>query len=165
MATDVRLAEKDDVETLARLNRPVQQLHTQLYPQWFKPAPEVANAAEFFAGIIAAPSNVLGICEAAGEPLGYIWAERQHRAETPFCAAISRLYIHHVSVIEEARRRGVASSLLDWAIQRARSDGIKLVALDHWAANEDAHAFFSQRGFKAERIVMSKLSPSPGYEH
>jgi GNAT superfamily N-acetyltransferase len=159
MARSVRSAGIGDAEVLARLNRPVQQLHARLYPRLFKSASDEMEVAGFFARIVAVACNEIGICEKDGKPLGYIWSERQQRAETPFSVATARLYIHHVSVIEEARRQGVASSLLNWALQRARDDGIDAFALDHWVANEDARAFFSQRGFTAERIAMSKLVP------
>lgn len=156
MTRSVRQAGIGDAELLAQLNRPVQQLHAQLYPRLFKPAPDDAEVAGFFASRLAAPSHVIGICEQDGQPLGYIWTEQQQRPETPFTQVVPRLYIHHISVIEEARRQGVASALLDWAIERARVDGSDALALDHWTANEGAHAFFSRHGFNAERMGMSK---------
>lgn len=156
MTRSVRQAGSGDAELLARLNRPVQQLHARLYPYLFKPAPNEAEVAGFFASRLAAPSNAIGICEEGGRPLGYIWSEQQQRPETPFTRAAPRLYIHHISVIEEVRRQGVASVLLDWAIERARGYGIDALALDHWTANKDAHAFFSRHGFNAERMGMSK---------
>lgn len=162
MARGVRRAASGDAAVLARLNRPVQQLHARLYPRLFKSASDEGEVAGFFARILAVAGNEIGICEDDGKPLGYIWSERQQKAETPFSMGTARLYIHHVSVIEEARRQGVASALLNWAIQRARDEGIDALAFDHWAANEAARAFFSQRGFTAERIAMSMLSPSPG---
>src|SRR5690348_7401793 len=112
MTRRVRPAESGDAELLARLNRPVQQLHARLHPDLFKSATDEAAVAAFFAGQLAAPSSDIGICEEDGEPLGYIWAERHHRAETPFCTATARLYIHHLSVVESARRQGAATALL-----------------------------------------------------
>jgi GNAT superfamily N-acetyltransferase len=46
--------------------------------------------------------------------------------------------------------------LLQAAEAEARAQGIREVALDTWAFNEDARQFFQATGFEPEKIVMRK---------
>jgi GNAT superfamily N-acetyltransferase len=52
------------------------------------------------------------IAEAHGVPIGYVWFEVQAQPETPFRPRRPRIYVHHISVAPEARRRGTATALL-----------------------------------------------------
>lgn len=150
----VRSARDTDVGTIVRLNEPVQQLHAKLYPSVFKPQPDESSIRDFFAGLIAAEKHAIGIYEGSQGPAGYIWLEEHQREETPFTTAVRLLYIHHISVLEAARRRGVGSALLRWADERAVSLRISEIGVDHWAANEEAHRFFSRHHFTDARIIM-----------
>lgn len=156
MADCVRLATLADVGALVRLNAEVQAVHATLSPELFVPVADDHAVAQFFAEAIANDGNEIGLYPAAGEPLGYIWTELQSREATAFTKAWRRLYIHHLSVAETARRQGVATALMHWAEARARKLGFEMLALDHLAANPDAAAFYDQLGFEPTRVVRLK---------
>ena len=65
-------------------------------------------------------------------PVGYVWFEIQALPETPFDFPRARIYVHHISVTPEARRRGVATTLMRFVEKRAISEGIDDVILDTW---------------------------------
>ncbi len=156
MSDGVRLATAADITALVRLNAEVQALHADLAPEQFlRVAPHAAVAA-FFAKLIAKDGNEIGLYPAADEPLGYIWLEFQSGDETEFKKPWRRLYIHHLSVTKSARGQGVATALMKWAESRAHEMGVELLALDHWAANPDAAAFYDKLGFETVRVVRVK---------
>lgn len=157
------MAREADIGAIVRLNGPVQRLHAELYPGIFKAQADDALVHKFFAGLIAADEHVIGIYEGPEGPAGYIWLEEHPREETPFTKAVRSLYIHHISVLEGARRRGVGSALMRWANERAESLRIFEIGVDHWADNKAAHRFFSRHEFKDVRIIMrAQLTPDAG---
>ena len=58
-----------------------------------------------------------------------------------------RGFIHHMAVMEEYRRQGIASNLLDHALAALESEGINKVALLVFNYNEEGNAFWESRGF------------------
>lgn len=156
MPEGVRLATAADIAVLVRLNAEVQAMHAELAPELFLPVADEDAVAQFFAEAIAKDGNEIGLYPAAGEPLGYIFIELQSRDATAFTKAWRRLYIHHLSVAQAARRQGVATALMQWAEARAREMGLEMLALDHWAANPDAAALYDHLGFDALRVVRVK---------
>ena len=58
------------------------------------------------------------------------------------------LYVDALAVSENARRRGVATALLEAAARRARNEGAEGVALDTGLENEAAQAFYEASGFE-----------------
>jgi ribosomal protein S18 acetylase RimI-like enzyme len=156
MSVEVRAALDVDLDALIQLNRVVQSLHVALYPGDFTPVVEPPAVSAFFAARLASPTSVIGIAQADRVPVGYVWFEVQARPETPFTPPRSRIYVHHIAVAPEARRRGIATALMRYVEHRAASEGIDEIALDTWAANLDAQHFFGSRGFTVFNVVLRK---------
>lgn len=152
----VRLAHEGDVLALARLNEPVQALHARLHPRKFLMNVDPAAVAAFFSDLIANGRNSIGICEALAGPAGYVWCEQRDRPGTPFSPPLRQLFVHHISVVESARRTGVGSELMRWVDERAREAGVTEVAVDYWMDNVEAAAFFTARGFASLRVIAGK---------
>lgn len=152
----IRTASLWDAGLLASLNRDVQRMHARMEPGVFKADTDDAEVAAFFAARLARPEDHLRIFENADGPVGYVWFEVQERAETPLTLARRRIYVHHLSVREDARRRGIASALMDHVEGEALARGIVNIALDTWAANAAAQGFFASRGFVPFNILLGK---------
>jgi ribosomal protein S18 acetylase RimI-like enzyme len=162
MSLEVRAASEADLDVLVRLNRAVQTWHAAQYPDDFKPIVDPSAVKAFFAHRLDDPKSAIAIAEADRLPIGYVWSELQARPETPFNPSRPRIYIHHVAVLPDARRRGAGAALVNYVEQRASGAGIVEIALDTWAANLDAQSFFGSRGFAAFNIAFrKKLSPIP----
>jgi GNAT superfamily N-acetyltransferase len=110
----------------------------------------------WFTARLGEPDSVIAIAEAHATPIGYVWFELQTRPETLFNPPRRRIYLHHVSVLPDARRRGVATALLHFVAQRAAVEGITDIMLDTWTANADAQVFFAARGFAPLQMVFRK---------
>ena len=96
--------------------------------------------------MIARSGNLVFIAEADGEAVGYAYAEVIRRAETAFHHAYDSIYLHHISVKPDRRRRGVGAALLQAVRAAGHEMGIGLLTADVWSFNEDARAFFRRHG-------------------
>ena len=145
MAVEIRPATKDDASVISMLNADVQAVHADALPWRFKqPGPETftpRDAEEF----LAKAGHIAFLAQVDDAPAGYIVAELVRRVETARHHAHSMMYVHHISVRPEFRRRGVGRALLDAVKAHGAANGIALLALDAWAFNEKALAFF--RGY------------------
>jgi ribosomal protein S18 acetylase RimI-like enzyme len=152
MTIVVRLASDADLDTLVRLNQVVQAVHAELYPDDFM---AIADAQEIKALLAPKLANV-AIAEIAGTPVGYIWFDVQTRPASPFTPARRRLYVHHLAVAADARRRGVAAALMAHAEAYAEGEDLDEIALSHWAANTGAQQFFAAQGFAHYQFMLRK---------
>ncbi|HLH48362.1 MAG TPA: GNAT family N-acetyltransferase [Roseiarcus sp.] len=159
MPATVRPASEADIDALIRLNDAVQSLHAELYPDEFKPRPDASALRAFFAAHLSA----IALAELDGAAVGYVWREAQSRPETPFSPARPRLFVHHLAVAAQARRRGVGTALMRYVEQDAARQGLSEIALGVWTRNRDALAFFQARGFAETTATLRKalLSSRP----
>ena len=141
MAINVRTVSEGDIEALTELNQFVQKLHATAYPEYFKQIAFPSIVREFFAEKLAASMNAIGIAEEDGVPVGYVWFVVQNQPETPFTLPRRRMYVHHIAVAPDVRRRGAATALMRYVEQQAACQGIDEIALDAWCANRDARTF------------------------
>ena len=147
MQTVVRRATADDAELISSLNADVQAIHAAALPWRFKPpGPETFPPAAA-AGLLANANNLVFIANFDAEPAGYLYAEVIRRAETTFHHGYEMLYLHHISVRPQHRRRGVGNALIAAVRAAGQELGIDLLALDVWTFNDGAGEFFRRHGF------------------
>lgn len=65
-----------------------------------------------------------------------------------------RGYIYHTAVHPNHRRRGIASKLLDTAMQALTDMGINKAALVVFARNDDGNAFWEKAGFTTRSDII-----------
>lgn len=152
MSIVIRVAIEADLDTLVRLNQVVQDVHAELYPKDFVATVDADGLKAFLRPLLAE----VAIAELGSAPVGYIWFEVQARPASPFSPATRRLYVHHLSVVPEARRQGVAAALMSHAEAHAESQQLDEIALSHWAANSGAHRFFAAQGFAPYLLLLRK---------
>ena len=144
---NIRRATLEDSPTLSALCRDVQRLHAEHHPQLFKMPHSDGFATAFFDEMLAAPEMTIYIAEEEARPLGYILCRIFDRPENVFTFENRFLFIDQISVRPEARRKGVATSLLQQAEILAKELGLSKLQLDSWDFNLDAHACFENFGF------------------
>jgi ribosomal protein S18 acetylase RimI-like enzyme len=143
---DIRLATTDDAAAIASLNADVQGLHADALPWRFKqPGPATFTAADA-AALIMAPTHITFLAQRDGAPAGYVVGEIIRHPETARHHAHSMIYVHQISVRPTARRHGIGRGLLDAVKAYGASVGTTTLALDAWAFNEGALAFFQRYG-------------------
>jgi ribosomal protein S18 acetylase RimI-like enzyme len=147
MTIIVRRATVADAAAVAALNVDVQALHAAAMPGEFKPPGPGSFTRRAAAALLRKQDHLVFIAEINAEPAGYAAAEVIRRPETPFKYAREMVYLSHISVRPEYRRRGVGQALLAAVRAAGEAAGITLLALDVWSFNEDARAFFRRSGF------------------
>lgn len=152
----IRRATKDDAPILSSLNADVQRLHAEARPDLFKRPENDAFAVDHFLEILSNESVYVFIASVGELDAGYISAQIIRQPENPFMFEAECLYIDHVSVRPEQRRKGIASRLMDEVERLARERGIRNLVLDAWAFNADARRFFESKGFKTGLVRMWK---------
>jgi ribosomal protein S18 acetylase RimI-like enzyme len=159
MNIDIRPAVEADAELLSALNADVQAVHAKALPARFKlPGPDTFPP-EAARALLANPSNLLVLAFSDEAPAGYAYAEVVRRAETPFCYAHDLIYVHHLSVRIEFRRKGVGRALLDAVRSSAERLGVTTLALDVWSFNEDARSFFRSYGLTVFNERLWNVAP------
>lgn len=79
----------------------------------------------------------------------------------------NQFYIMLLGVLDHYRRKGFASQLLDWAIEKARNQpDVKEVVLHVQTNNESALSFYKKMGFRIQRTdedYYPQLDPSSAH--
>ena len=88
------------------------------------------------------------------EIVGFAVVQYISRPETSFGKARRFYHIEEFGVDENHRRKGIATSLINFAKEDAKKLGFERVELDMWEFNEGALAFYESVGFKTFRRYM-----------
>lgn len=155
-ACEVRPAALGDAAAIVRLNRYVHDPHVAAEPADFRDVNSVA-AHRFFGQLISRDEQVVLVAvDSDGQAIGYLWAQDQQRPENPFTQPTRTLYIHHVAVAPDARRRGAGAGLMAAVEAEAARRGITRLGVDHWTFNETAQRFFTAHRFEPYNVRMRR---------
>jgi ribosomal protein S18 acetylase RimI-like enzyme len=152
----IRRAETRDLPVLGRLGELMVTVHHGYDPERFMvPGDDVAEGYAWFLGTELEQEEVLVlVAELAGNVVGYVYAglEPQSWKELREPAG----FIHDLVVAEPARRRGIASKLLESAAAWLEAHGAPRVML--WTAEKNgmAQKLFEQLGFRRTMIEMTR---------
>jgi ribosomal protein S18 acetylase RimI-like enzyme len=146
MTVTVRRATAADAALVSALNVDVQALHAAAMPWRFKPPGPSTFPPSEAAALIARPGNVVFLAEVGDEPVGYAYGEVIRRPETAFHYAHSSIYLHHISVRPQHRRRQVGAALIAAVRAAGEEFGVDMMTADVWSFNADARAFFRRHG-------------------
>lgn len=152
----IRRATEGDVPALGRLGALLMRVHYGFDPQRFLPPgsnPE-AGYGRFLRSQLREDDVVILVAERGGEVIGYVFAGLEPLSWKELRDACG--FVHDVVVDESGRRLGVASALMDGAVQWLRERGAPRVML--WTAerNGAARQLFDRLGFRSTMIEMTK---------
>lgn len=157
-AITVRRATPQDAALLAALNAPIHALHVAARPDIFRPlSGDDPALIQFFADALACPDDVIFILEQDGTPAGYVYARIVRRPENLFTCALDDVLVDQLSVSPPYQGRGHGAQLMQAAEAFAREGGFRRVALDVWAFNDGAQAFYDAQGFTAFSLRLEKV--------
>ncbi|WP_088068670.1 GNAT family N-acetyltransferase [Gottfriedia luciferensis] len=135
-----------DYRILAKLNESVQNLHAELFPQFFK-VHNLNEITEFFKNVVDKPEHHFFVVKDVEELVGYAWIEIKNIPEGPIKKADRLGYIHQISINEGKRNMGYGSFLIHKLASFARDHELSRVELDYWIDNKNASEFYERLGF------------------
>jgi ribosomal protein S18 acetylase RimI-like enzyme len=154
--TVVRKATEADLPELGRLGALLMRVHYDFDPQRFMaPGRDPERGYAWFLGTqLAREDAAVLVAEADGAILGYVYVgiEPQSWKELRDEAG----YVHDVVVDPDRRRRGVATLLMDAALEWLRARDMPRVVL--WTAHGNAAArhLFERIGFRPTMLEMTR---------
>ncbi|SIQ56244.1 L-amino acid N-acyltransferase YncA [Rhizobium sp. RU33A] len=102
-----------------------------------------------FRKIAASSNEMLYVAELEGEVVGTF----QTMVTTTMTArGASSLIVEAVQTRADMRGRGIGAVMINFAIDKARADGMRLVQLTSNAVRSDAHRFYERLGFTPSHI-------------
>ena len=140
-----------DAQLLARLNRPLQDLHVQHYPGIYKPYDEAA-ITHYFLTCLADDSYLHWAAYKGETPIGYLQAQIIQKPENAFGYAQHSLHVHQLMVDAAHRRSGAATLLMQTVKEAAQQHGIHRIDLTVRDFNEAAIAFYKSLGYKTDML-------------
>ncbi|MDR7027207.1 GNAT superfamily N-acetyltransferase [Rhizobium rosettiformans] len=102
-----------------------------------------------FARISVSQNETLYVAELGGEVVGTF----QTMVTTTLTGrGSSAMIIEAVQTRADMRGRGIGAAMIEFAVDRARQDGMRLVQLTSNAVRKDAHRFYERLGFTPSHI-------------
>jgi GNAT superfamily N-acetyltransferase len=152
----IRRATAADATALGRLGALLLRAHHEFDGKRFMAPgrnPE-GGYGSFLRSQLADDDVAVFVAEREGEVIGYVYAGLEPRSWKELRDACG--FIHDVAVLESGRRGGVATALVDAAIEWLRSRGAPRVVL--WSAerNRAAHRLFERLGFRRTMVEMTR---------
>jgi ribosomal protein S18 acetylase RimI-like enzyme len=152
----IRLAKDSDLPSLGRLGALLLETH-YLFDQkrFMAPHPDTPDGYAWFLGSqLKEKDVVVFVAERAGSIVGYVYAGLEPTSWKELREMAG--FIHDVVVEDSNRRTGVASSLVEAAIEWLRAQGAPRVML--WTAEQNpaAQRLFSRLGFRRTMIEMTR---------
>jgi len=152
----IRPATLADAAALGELGALLVRAHHDFDPQRFmRPLPGIEKGyGRFLTSQIGQEDAIVMVAEADGEVGGYVYATLEDRSWRELRDACG--YIEDIVVRESARRSGVATMLMNAAIEWLRKRGAPRVLLLTATPNAGAQELFTRLGFRRTMIEMTK---------
>jgi ribosomal protein S18 acetylase RimI-like enzyme len=153
--TTIRTAERRDLPTLGRLGVMLMQTHYAFDPQRFLATTEDSERgyAHFLGNVLGSDEDVVLVAEENGVIVGYVFAALEPLSWKELRGPAG--FIHDVLVVDERRRSGIATQLMEAAIAWLRNHGAPRVILGTAAQNRAAQTLFRRLGFRNTMIEMT----------
>jgi diamine N-acetyltransferase len=151
----MNITQTNDYEMIAKLNKTVQDVHVELFPEYFTPY-NYEPVRDFFKEIVHDPKHIFLLVEEDANPIGYVWMTVRELGDSPFKKGFKSLYIHQISVERNFSNKGVGSQLITHIEKIAKDLGATKLELDYWIDNTIARNFYKKLGFVINREVVHK---------
>lgn len=109
--------------------------------------------ASFLGSVIDSPDDCVFVAEQDGTIRGYVFAALEPLSWKELRGPAG--FIHDLAVVDEARRSGIGTKLMDAALGWLREHGAPRVILWTAAPNETAHKLFRRLGFRDTMVEMT----------
>jgi len=152
----IRPSTPSDAAALGELGALLVRSHHEFDPQRFmRPSPNIEQGyGRFLTSQLGRDDAIVMVAEQEGEITGYVYATLEDRSWRELRDACG--YIEDIVVRDSARRGGVATMLMNAAMEWLRSRGAPRVLLLSATPNAGAQELFSRLGFRRTMVEMTK---------
>lgn len=152
----IRRATDEDALALGRLGGLLLRAHHAFDPQRFMApgADPDSGYGRFLRTQLREDDVVVFVAERAGAVVGYVYAGIEPRSWKELRESAG--FLHDVVVEESGRRTGVATALIEAAVDWLRSRGVPRVMLWTAAQNSGAQQLFERLGFRRTMVEMTR---------
>jgi GNAT superfamily N-acetyltransferase len=144
---EIKIEKTMDSKLLAKLNRDVQEIHSNIEPDIYKPHDE-DEIKIFFDSFLTKENVYAYIAYSDDLPAGYIVMIKRNYPEGPFTKRHLSIHIDQICVENRFKGQGIGKALISFATQFAKGNSINTVELDFWTKNNTAGEFFKSQGFE-----------------
>lgn len=152
---NLKISQTKNHHVVAQLNKYIHDLHASLYPDFFKEY-SFNDSQIFFKEIMERPEFIFLLLEEDETPLGYAMIELRNYPERIFIKPYQSVFVHHISISGDQKRKGYGSKLMEEVYNIAQSNGIHKIELDYWFDNEIAKNFYEKNNFVKQRVSVFK---------
>lgn len=149
----IRYAEREELESVNKLREQVNEVHVNGRPDIFRADGWPLIESNIYTRFDEDSSGVI-VADLNDVIVGFAVVQYISRPETSFSKARRFYHIEEFGVDENHRRKGIATSLINFAKEDAKKLGFERVELNMWEFNEGALAFYESVGFKTFRRYM-----------
>jgi len=149
------IIQSTDYNIIANLNKSVQELHSNLYPEYFKEY-NFEEIVDEIKKCMKNPNFIFLVIKDNEEYLGYACIEIKKYEEDAFTKSYSSLFVHQINIIESHARNGYGSTLMKKIYEIAAINKLKKIELDYWYHNNIAKDFYKKIGFTIYREFVYK---------
>lgn len=142
----MNIIKSEDPKLLASLNKDVQNLHYQMYPEKYKPY-DFKSFVKFYEQLIKEDRVECFVCYIADCPIGYFVVEEKTYPDSPFSREIKSIYIQQIFVYNRIRLQGIGTEIMEYIKKIAQQHGVDRIELDVKYKNEGAEKFFTKMNF------------------
>ena len=143
-----RSADSGDSSIAYELFVEVQTVHAGVHPEMFRSPVGFEEFDAYFSNVLSDSERQCVFACLAERPVGYVQFFLGTRAETLFRLKRRSAYVDQLVVSTANRRKGCASSLIQYVKNEAKRERIEFLGLDVWTFNGPALACFGNLGFQ-----------------
>jgi ribosomal protein S18 acetylase RimI-like enzyme len=143
-----------DLDRVAALWTVITHHHASLDPVFRMRSDADSELSELLRAIARDPDAAIFVYDDAGDLPGMCIVRIDH--SPPIMVEVDRAEITDLGVRADARRRGIASTLLDEALRWVRESGVTRVEVQVAVGNQAGQAFWRARGFGELMDVLHK---------
>ena len=149
----IRFAVRDELEQVNRIRKQVNELHVSGEPAIFKDGFS-KELSDYIYTVFADPLKKIAVCESNGTISAFAVLHHITKPENPFMHVRDYLDIDEFGVDAACRRKGIATEMIRFIREYAKSEGFSRIELNMWEFNRDALAFYEAVGFSTYRRYM-----------
>ncbi len=151
---EIRFAEAKDVPGILALLKQIGALHHRLSPALFRNSAQKYGASQVLKLLSDSKTPVFVALDEGGAVIGYCLCQvRDYTLDTVRAPGLE-LYIEDLCVTEALRGQGIGRELFRAAKKYARMRKCSHIALNVWACNREAMAFYEKMGLTVRCVGM-----------